>query len=156
MAPGIPGFAKEVVWTVDWHGDIGTCSSCWRNFYSRMAFLRQPNPLGRGVFNETPSRMWEINQKSHKNKYTFLLEKIINNNSLNKTTPSSCSSTKYIRTFAKIKLLTSYRLLLLQLLKLITDPSEKLRASHFPNDKITCIHFVNHIYGTEKIGLELV
>ena len=49
MAPGIPGFAKEVVWTVDWHGDIGTCSSCWRNFYSRMAFLRQPT-LWDGVF----------------------------------------------------------------------------------------------------------
>ena len=69
MAPGIPGFAKEVVWTVDWHGDIGTCSSCWRNFYSRMAFLRQPT-LWDGVFLtrhhlssklETPSlRHWKF------------------------------------------------------------------------------------------------
>ena len=49
MAPGIPGFATEVVWTVDWHGDIGTCSSCWRNFYRRMAFLREPT-LWDGVF----------------------------------------------------------------------------------------------------------
>ena len=49
MAPVYPAFAKEVVWTVDWHGDIGTCSSCWRNFYSRMAFLRQPT-LWDGVF----------------------------------------------------------------------------------------------------------
>ena len=59
MAPGhYLASAKEVVWTVDWHGDIGKCSSCLRTIYSRMAFLRQ-HTIWDGLFSTmTPSPIW--------------------------------------------------------------------------------------------------
>ena len=55
-APGfIPVLSGKLVWTADRHGDNGACSSWRRIFYRRMPF-RKTHPLGRGVFNVTPSQ----------------------------------------------------------------------------------------------------